>query len=211
MVDPLGNETDIWVQGLYETERLIYQGSNTGTLLATLDTCYNGAVVPCKTTAITPPVSNRTAQTTVLGLSPSKIYTTFNTYGLPTETDEYDYGPTLARKTMVTYVSPGNNIYDRPASIAICKPGGTESACGGSGTLVGNRSYQYDSAGNMLSASSSGQNMGTLARSYTYGSFGLVNTITDFNNAQTTYHYGTCNNTMHFQLASACRSAFRPR
>jgi hypothetical protein len=49
-----------------------YQGSSTkGTLLETVDTCYNGAAIPCTGTGFNLPISNRTVQVTLPGASPS--------------------------------------------------------------------------------------------------------------------------------------------
>ena len=87
-------------QGVYETERQVYQ---TSTLLETVNTCYNGASIPCNSTGVALPISSRTVQVTFPNLSPAQTSTSYNTYGLPTETDEYAYGPTLARKTLTTY------------------------------------------------------------------------------------------------------------
>jgi hypothetical protein len=142
-------------------------------------------------------------QVTLPSLAPSKTYTTYGSYGLPTETDEYDYGPTLVRKTLAAYASLGNNIYDRPSSITV------ENA---SGTTVSQTSISYDqtgvtttsgtpqhiavsgSRGNPTTVSASGQNMGTLTRTYTYYDTGNVQVATDVNSAQTQYAYGACGN-----------------
>jgi hypothetical protein len=99
VTDPLNNQTVIYFQGpsssqgasdIYEVERLVYQGSSTsGTLLKQTDTCYNGATIPCLTTGVNVPITNRTVRTTVPGLSgTSKVYTVYNGYSLPTEVDE---------------------------------------------------------------------------------------------------------------------------
>ena len=196
VTDPL-NQTVIYFQGLsysqgaldtYEVQRLVYQGSSSsGTLLEQIDTCYNGAAIPCLTTGVVPPITNRTVQTTMPGLSgTSKVYTAYNGYSLPTEVDEYDWGGgSPSRKTATTYASPGGYINDRPSTVQVYNAGGT---------LVTQQSYTYDSAGNVKTASYTGQNMGTLSRSYSYGSYGLLSSMTDYNTAVTSYpSYYSCN------------------
>jgi RHS repeat-associated protein len=202
--DPQGNQayTTISFQGIYETERNVYS-KNGGTLLETVDTCYNGASIPCTGTAVSLPITNRTVQVTLPSLAPSKTYTTYNSYSLPTETDQYDYGPTLVGKTLTSYASLGNYIYDRPSSITVENAGGT---------TVSQTSISYDqtavtttngtpqhvavsgSRGNPTTVSMTGQNMGTLTRSYTYYDTGNVQVATDVNNAQTQFTYGACGN-----------------
>jgi RHS repeat-associated protein len=199
--DPQGNQayTTISFLGIYETERKVYS-TNGGTLLETVDTCYNGAAIPCTGTAVSLPISNRTVQVTLPGLAPSKMYTTYNSHELPTETNEYDYGPTLVRETLTSYASLGNYIYDRPSTITV------ENA---SGTTISQTSISYDqttptqtngtpqhvavsgSRGNPTTVSMTGQNMGTLTRTYTYYDTGNVQTATDVNTAPTQYAYGT--------------------
>jgi hypothetical protein len=58
--DPQGNQTNMDFQGIYETQRLVYQGTTSGTLLRQWTTCYNGNTSNCNTTAITLPIAQRT-------------------------------------------------------------------------------------------------------------------------------------------------------
>jgi hypothetical protein len=106
--------------------------------------------------------------------------------GSPDAYDEYDWGGTSAsRKTLTSYASPGGYINNRPSTVQVYNAGGT---------LVAQQSYTYDSAGNMKTAAYTGQNMGTLSRSYSYGSYGLLSSMTDFNSAITSYPtYYSCN------------------
>ncbi len=150
ITDPQNNQTLIQFQGIYETQRQSYQGSaQTGTLLQTVNTCYNGSASPCTATAVTLPITRRTAivQLDSAG-SQSKTDLFLNSYGLPTETDEYEYGSgapgPLVRKTLVTYASLGNGIVDHPATITVCTASGTSSSCGGTGTQVAQATISYD-------------------------------------------------------------------
>src|SRR3989441_2558178 len=150
ITDPQNNQTVIQFQGIYETQRKAYQGSQTGTLLQTVNTCYNGSAIPCTDIAVTLPISRRTV---ILqpdsGTLQSKTDTFFNTYGLPTQMDEYDFGSgappaSPTRKTLITYASLSNNIVDRPATITVCTASGTSSSCGGTGTQVAQTTFTYD-------------------------------------------------------------------
>ncbi len=185
----------------YETERVINQG--TSTLLATVDTCYNGASIPCTGTAITYPLSSRTVRTTNQSGS-FKTSTAYNSYSLPTETDEYDYGgSTPVRKTYTQYFNfnhPFPYIEDRPSSINVCTSVGGDSACGGTGSVAASVSYGYDANGNVLTEShyNAGGSPTSISRSFTYKTNGTLSTATDYNSSThlTSYTYGTgsCNN-----------------
>jgi antirestriction protein ArdC len=53
------NTTVIQFQGIYETQRKTYQGTTSGTLLQTINTCYNGAAPPCTSSAVSLPITQR--------------------------------------------------------------------------------------------------------------------------------------------------------
>jgi RHS repeat-associated protein len=170
----------------YETERTIYQGSST--LMETVDTCY-GASIPCVTTPITAPISNQTVQVTLPGLSPAKTYTKYNPNGLPTEVDEYTYGPTLVRQTLTTYDTALNSsyIYDRPQQVQVVDSGGTRAQT----------TYTYDGNGNLKTETRSTSGSATISRSFSYGlngaAPGVLNSATDFDGHTTSYSNFQCN------------------
>ena len=185
--DPQGNQayTAIQFQNLFETERDIYTKQG-GTLLETIYTCYNGASFPCNSTAVSLPIARRTVTTSMGGLE-SQVNTYYNTYNMPTEVDEYDWGSgtvgSLLRKTTTAYDTSLGSIEDRPLTVTTYS---------GSLTQVAQTTYTWDSKGNMQSASSGG-----LSKSFTHNGNGTVNVATDTNSAQTTYYYngtGGCNN-----------------
>ena len=190
----------------YETERKIYQGSTSGTLLKTVYTCYNGAASPCNSTAISQPITRRTVfrQWPGTGGLESETNTTYNTYGLVTEKDEYAYGAgapgSLVRKMLTTYATLGNGIVSMPASVTIEDSGGNIKSQTsytydqGSVTATSNTPQHVDisgSRGNATTISYLAQGSTTLSKSRTYYDTGNVLTATDVNSAQTTYTYGT--------------------
>lgn len=154
ITDPQGNQTLLDFQGpwgMYPTERQVYQGSSTsGTLLKTVYICYNGATVPCNLTSTAPPFSSRSVTVQWPGTSglESENVTSYNTYGLVTEKDEYAYGAgapgSIVRKTLTAYASLGNDILDRPSSVTVCSGSGSASACNNVGTVVAQTTYCYD-------------------------------------------------------------------
>jgi len=122
----------------------VYQGSTSGTLLATTNTCYNAATSPCNSTAISLPITQRSVITTLPGTSNlvSKHVDSFNMgFGMLTETDDYDYGSgtpgALLRKILYTYASLGN-IKTFPHQVTVQN---------GSGTTVSQTTYNYDETG----------------------------------------------------------------
>jgi len=113
---PTANQTVIQFQGIYETQRQVYQGPSSGTLLQTVNTCYNVATSPCTGAAITLPITQRTVIATLPGPGNLQSQHTekFNTFGLPTEADDYDFATAapfpLLRQTLFAYASLGSNL-----------------------------------------------------------------------------------------------------
>lgn len=207
MVDPKGNQTVLNFQGIYETQRLVYQG--TSTLLETVQTCYNGSAVPCTSTPVSMPITERAVVTQLPNssgtVSESDYF--FNMYGLTTEEDDYDYGSgsrgSLLRKVLTTYASLGNNIVDHPSQVTIENAGGS---------VLSQTTYAYDetgvtatsgtpqhvsisgSRGNPTTVTNLVQGTSTLHRTYTYFDTGLVKTQTDTKGNSTSNTYGACGN-----------------
>ncbi|HEY2459886.1 MAG TPA: RHS repeat-associated core domain-containing protein [Candidatus Acidoferrum sp.] len=217
VTDPHGNDSLLQFQGLYETQRQIYQGSSTsGTLLSTTTTCYNSTTTNCPGTAINIPIIQRTLTTQLGsgGLQSQQIHS-YNAYGLETEEDDYDFAsgtPTvLLRKTLITYASLGNGIVDHVASRTIQD---------GSGTQKSQTSIFYDetatvspvntptpqhvsisgSRGNATTIKSWVQGATTLNKTFTYFDTGNIQNAADVNGALTSYAFSS--------LAASCGNSF---
>jgi len=129
--DTAANQTVIQFQRIYETQRDSYQGAvSPPNLLQTVNTCYNGAASPCTATAITLPIIQRAviANLPGSGNQQSKHIDFFNTFGMPTETDDYDYatgapGP-LLRQNLITYASLGSNLNAFTQTVTVKDGGG---------------------------------------------------------------------------------------
>ncbi len=138
VTDPQNNQTVIQFQGLYETQRQVYQGSTSGTLLKTINTCYNGNTTNCTTTAVTLPITRRT-ETIQLGSLQCKHDRFWNSFGMLTEADDYDYasgapGP-LLRQTLITYANLGSNLNAFTQTVTVKD---------GSGTIKSRQDTNYD-------------------------------------------------------------------
>lgn len=204
MTDPQNNQTVYDFQGIYQTERRVYQG--TSTLLEDDVTCYNGNISSCNGTAIALPITLRIVKKT-LGTQVCEHVYSYNSFGLLTEQDDYDYGNgapgALIRKKLISYASLGNNIVDSPSQITIEN---------GSGTVVAQTNVTYDggsvvatsgtpqhssisgSRGNPTSISYTVAGSTTLTKSFTYFDTGNVDVATDVNSGTTTFTYGACGN-----------------
>ncbi len=194
----------------YEVQRKAYQGSTTGTLLQTVDTCYNGQSPPCPAEAIGAfPPTQVTTRTTPGGYTLQAYKTTkYNSYALPTYVYEYDYGNgaqgNLLRETVIAYdTALTNNIVNMPSSITVEA---------GAGATVAQTKYSYDqtavvaTTGTPQHANPSGSRgnattvqyltAGTtyLTQTYKYFDTGNVDVFTDVNGGLTTYAYGACGN-----------------
>jgi len=173
-----------------ETERTVQdQYLNT---LEDVVTCYNSNTSSCNTTAVTLPITQITA-TTTLGSVKSQNNTNINSYGLPTEVDQYGYGSGspggLIRKILTTYNTSLTNIYDR-ASVVQTKDNG--------GTIQAHRTYSYNSTGNLTGESIYTVGSTTVSRTLTPNTYGVLTASTDFNSHSTTYGGFTCGGSTAF-------------
>jgi RHS repeat-associated protein len=209
LTDPQGNVTTYNFQQIlgtpsaFETERQVAG-------LETVVTCYNNAPSPCSsssnTTAIALPISQRTV-TTTLGSEESEVNTYYNSYGLVTTNDEYDFGNgsvgAFKRETMICYASLTNAyILDRPSYALVYSATGNASNCTGTSGLVAETSYVYDGSGNLKSETRTNTNgsPSSVSRNFTYGSYGVLQKSTDFNGNPTTYTNTACNNSFPTEI-----------
>jgi RHS repeat-associated protein len=210
---PNGNDTVTQFQGIYETQLQIYQGLHTsGALLQTINTCYNANTSNCATTAITLPITQRNITTVLPNSQQSEHDDFWNTYGAPTETDDYDYGTaphgSLLKKVLASYATLGNiNAFRQ-----------TVTTQDGSGNPVSKVTYNYDETtptttsgtpqhfsvpapwGNLTSTYTYTNSGGFLSDSRTYYDTGMFKTTTDVNGGITTYNYASG--------AASCYNAF---
>jgi len=122
--------------------------------------------------------------------------TLYNSYGLPTQSDVWDYnGGAHLKGTTTAYAALGNNIYNRPSSVTITKNGvqqaktvytytNTVTASGAPqlAAITGDR-------GNVSQVQQWVSGTIYLTKSFTYYDTGNVATATDVNGAVTTYSY----------------------
>jgi len=217
ITDPQGNQTVVTFGGGLETQRQVYQGdTKTGTLLNTVTTCYNGNKTNCATSLGLFPITELTVFRQVNGKE-NELDTFFDGNSeVPTEVDEYDFGSgqpgVLLRKRLFTYRNLGNNILNRPASVTVCAPGGTDSDCNSSGTKVAQTTYTYDGTAptatsnitQHVSVSGARGNLTSIQRwlnttggipptTNTFDDTGNILTTTDPGGHQTSFTYGACN------------------
>lgn len=210
ITDPSTNQTAIDFIGIYPTEEQDNQGS--GPPLKTTVICYNGSTpsgspATCNSDSINLPILQQTVYVQWPSGQQSETNTTYNSYGVATEEDDYDYGSTtpgpLLRKLTTTYASLGNGIVDHPYQITVED---------GSGNIAAQTTYTYDqgtvtgtsgtpqhaavsgSRGNATTISYLVSGSATLNKTFTYYDTGNVQTANDVNQAQTSYTYGACGN-----------------
>lgn len=220
ITDPAGNQTYTKFASGYEFERDGYKGTfGSGTLLESVQTCYNGASPPPCSSPATLPITQRTVYTELpLGsstLESEKNFLYNQTSGALTEEDDYANGSgsvgSLLRKTLIQYASLGNNISVMPSSVTV------ENS---SGATLSETTYSYDqtsvvatsgtpqhvsisgSRGNATTVSSLVSTSTSLTKTYTYFDTGNVDVATDVNGAQTTDTYSACGNSFPTQIAS---------
>jgi len=202
ITDPQSDQTVMNFQGVYETERQVNQG--TSTLLETVNTCYNGASGNCNSTAITLPITRRTA-TVTLGNMESENDAYYKSSGLVAKVDEYDFGNgsvgAMKRETMTCYQSFSNNpnILDRPQYSLVYTATGNPSDCSGTSNLAAKTTFTYDGNDNPQTEThtNTGGSPASISRTFTYNTNGTLGAATDFdsssNKTSYTYGSGSCN------------------
>ena len=208
ITDPLGNQTVMQFQGIYQTQRQVYQ--STSTLLQTVNTCYNGSASPCTSTAVALPIASQAITTILPGSAnlQSKVVSSYNSYGQLTEEDDYGYGTggpgSLLRKKVITIQTVGTTHAIQVAQIQ-----------DGSGIILSQTTMTFDEGpgGGVTATSGTPQHTNPtvgrgnpttisylvpgstpLTKRLTYYDTGNVQSITDVNGAQTSFTYGACGN-----------------
>ena len=208
VADPVGNQTIIQFQGIYETQRDIYPAHiDPVPPIETVYTCYNGAAYPCNSAGSPLPITEITTTTNSNG-SYNQADTTYNAIGLPLITKEYDFAAGapggLLRETDVTYASLNNGrIQSRPSDVVIKDGSGTKSAetqisydgsslvqtSGAPNHDYTNYSSTFTARGNATSISQwvTGTTFNTSTK--TYDDLGNLRTTTDPGGHETTFDY----------------------
>ena len=213
ITDPQNNQSVIQFQGIYETQRMVYQGSATGTPLWINTICYNGNGSNCPTTAVTLPIRQRRTNPQFGGTEIQAFHNyVYDGFGNLTEQDDYDWAngvpTTILRKILITYASLSNiNAFSQTTTVQ-----------DGSGNTLAQTTNNYDestpstssgtpqhvavsgSRGNLTSTSRLVQGSTTLTTHFTYYDTGTPLTSTDVNGAVTTFSYP--------DAASTCGNAF---
>lgn len=216
VTDPAANDTAYTfgttasgaLSSTLETQRIIYQGSQSGNnSLKTVVTCYNANFTNCATTSYpglypTNPISRTDVYTYLAGLSsPSlseKLYSSADD-SLLVQDNEFDYGvntsaaPTTApiSATKIAYASL-SNVKDRPSCVEATS-GTSPATCG---TVASNTASitnnTYDTLGNLKTKSQWVSGTTYLSSNFTYNPDGLLATSTDTNSNVTNYTPQNC-------------------
>jgi RHS repeat-associated protein len=191
VTDPSTSVTVHTFSGLYETNRLSYQGSTT--LLKTQLTCYDGNFTNCVSAQVSPPITQKDVYRYLpSNVNPGSLSETkyvANT-GLLLEDKEYDFGPTLVNDAVIVYGSfNGGNCVAAASADRPCTTTTKDSA----GNTVAQTRYTYDSDGNPTQIQRLVSGTTYLTENFGYDANGAVNSHTDVNGTPTTYINGACN------------------
>lgn len=213
VTDPQGNQTVLSFTAAsgtfdyFETQRQVYQLENgVQTLLETINTCYNGTAMPCNGSNFSLPITEVAATTEPAGTGnlEAEHVSLWNSNGLPTEFDDYDYGTgtrgSLLRKESIQYMSLGNSLNDFSQTVTVYD---------GGSNVDSQTTYIYDQGsvvatsgtpqhtsitgarGNATSIDYETQGASYLTQSITYFDTGNIDVATDVNGGTTTYNYSS--------------------
>jgi YD repeat-containing protein len=212
----------VTLKNFYETQRLTYQGSATGTPLSTNIYCYNTASPTpstCFSASVATPIGRRTAfiyLPNAAGLQAETDTQYFSGTAFPSQVDSYDYGSgavgSLLRSVVSSYSIFGSDVL--PTSVVVKD---------GAGTTKASTTYSYDQVavttttgtpnhtsvtgarGNLTQIATQVSGTGTLYRRFTYYDTGTMNTSTD---AGTTSSGGPNTTTYNYASGSSCGNSF---
>jgi hypothetical protein len=129
----------------YETNRAIYQGSTSGAQLLSRQTCYNGSPAPCTTTAITTlPITQIDTYETLNGVEEHGSTLKYNTYGLMTEQDTYDFAGANSQGNLARPTTPMRKelwVYPSTGIVSLLS---SDTVQDGSGNQISQTTYAYD-------------------------------------------------------------------
>jgi RHS repeat-associated protein len=125
----------------YPTAVSKHQLGSGGPVLLAQAICYNGHASPCVTSPFTVPVTQIDTFNTLDAIQQNGSTAKYNTYGLQTERDDYDFGTSTARgplmrKEQWTYPTTGN--------VSLLS---SDVITDGSGATAGKTTYLYDIGG----------------------------------------------------------------
>jgi RHS repeat-associated protein len=123
----------------FEMQRSIYNGAASGTPLLSLQTCYNAVAPPCSTSVPTLPLSQIDTYETLDGIQMHGATAKYNTYGMQTEADVYDFGGASARGARLS-----KEVWQYTSGIA--SHGTIDTVFDSSGNMAGQTTYGYDLA-----------------------------------------------------------------
>lgn len=199
VTDPLGNDTVYTFSNGVEVQRLIYQGSATGSPLSTIVTCYTSVLTGCPSAFVSLPISYRDVLTTPKGMAGySQAITTYDTNGRATSSKLYDFGAsTYAFYTVIHYGTWTGSLpcaaFSNPAiRNRVCAVTTTDA----SGNTKSQTLNSYDVNGNLLTSEEWVSGTSYLTKAFTYFGNGTVQTFTDTSGGLSTYAYngaGGCN------------------
>ena len=210
--DPAGNKKVHSFAGEYQTQAVYYQG--TSTVLKTVTTCYgvNGSAPPSRTNCPTPstipslPITETDMYTSLGTSSYNEVQTKFDaTYGNVTYTAAYDFGASSPTSQMFNFYGQS---YSSPTACNAYSSGYINSTpCyshteNSSGTDLAETKVSYNADGKPASVSRwTGATENTwLTTSFGYGASGaaagVLSSVTDVNNAITTYSNFACNSVL---------------
>jgi RHS repeat-associated protein len=207
ITDNEGNVTQLSFSLGYELQRTVCQGACGGTPLETVVTCYGqtGQVTEstCQNGGGLAGLSRKTVFRSLNGGPYSEVDTFYNTYGLVTKRDVYDWGATTyTQETQITYdtTTLGNGIMDHPSTVEVVD---------GAGNLKSETGYSYDDfsipgdtetclptgttcRGNLTKLTKYASSSTSFTTQMSYNLNGTVATSTDPNGtAVTTFTYGS--------------------
>lgn len=177
------------------TSKIVKDADGT-TVLDTMTYCFDSTIASCNSTPPTQHPAVVRAYHTVPGVTGnSEVDMHYDTVGNVTEKDDYDFGPTLVRKTLAQFgswsgsacVAIGSSIQDRPCDVQVQDA---------SSNVLAHSRFAYNSDGDLLNEYDFSDATNFLTTATTYNTNGTIATRTAPDGVQITFAYngtGGCN------------------
>jgi len=176
------------------TNKVVYD-TDGSTVLDTWTYCYNSTISNCNSNGPTQNPSSVASYHYTPGVAnPAEVVTDYDTYGNVTEVDRYDFGSTLASKSVTTYGSWNGSTCVSMNTIHVSGKPCDVQVLDAASNVVSHSRFNYNvSTGDLLNSYAYSSPIAYLTTAYTYNSNGTLANRTPSDGVQVAFGNSQCN------------------